>query len=51
MRTTYHKDGSVTVWDVYTQTWLRTTRPSDRILASLGEGERRRVMLHCGIEE
>jgi hypothetical protein len=45
-RTTYHRDGSVTVWDVYTQAWLRTSRPSDRVLASLSQEERRRVLAH-----
>jgi hypothetical protein len=45
--TTYHRDGSVTVWDVYAQQWLRTSRPSDRILASLSASERSRVVLHC----
>ena len=47
---TYHRDGSITVWNVYTQSWLRTTKPSDRILASLNDRERRRVCRHCGIE-
>lgn len=45
--TTYHRDRSVTVWDVYSQQWLRTSRPSDRILASLSASERARVVLHC----
>lgn len=45
--TTFHRDNTVTVWDVYTQQWLRTSRPSDRILASLSHSERCRVMLHC----
>lgn len=45
--TTYHRDRSVTVWDVYSQQWLRTSSPSDRILASLSASERDRVVLHC----
>lgn len=45
-RTTYHRDGTVTVWDVYTQQWLRTSRPSDQILASLPAEERERVRRH-----
>lgn len=49
MKTRYHKDHSVTVWDVYTQTWLRTTRPRDEILASLAAQERERVIRHCKI--
>ena len=47
--TTFHRDGSVTVWNVFTQQWLRTSWPSDRVLASLGESERARVIRHCGI--
>lgn len=47
--TTFHRDGTVTVWDVYTQSWVRTSRPSDRILASLSS-ERDRVIRHCGIK-
>lgn len=49
-KTTYHKDGSVTLWNVFTQQWLRTRRPSDEVLASLPKEERRRVMRHCGID-
>lgn len=45
--TTYHRDRTVTVWDVYKQQWLRTSDPSDRVLASLSTSERDRVMLHC----
>ena len=45
--TTYHRDGSVTVWDVYAQQWLRTSNPSYRVLASLSSSERDRVVLHC----
>ena len=50
-KTRYHRDGSVTVWDVYQQQWVRTTRPEDRVLASLSTDERERVMAHCGIED
>lgn len=46
-RTTYHRDGTVTVWDVYTQSWLRTAQPSDKVLASLSPKERERVKEHC----
>lgn len=45
--TTYHRDGSVTVWDVYAQQWLRTDNPSARVLASMSRKERERVILHC----
>ncbi len=43
----FHRDGSVTVWDVYTQGWVRTSAPSDAMLASLGSKERERVIRHC----
>lgn len=45
-RTTYHRDGTVTCWDLYTQTWQRTARPSDRLLATLAPTERARVLRH-----
>lgn len=48
-KTKFHRDATVTIWDVYSQQWLRTDRPSDQILASLGEKERNRVIHHCGI--
>jgi len=49
--TTYHNDGSITVWDVYAQQWRRLYAPSARILSTLMPEERARVMSHCGIEE
>ncbi len=45
-RTTYHRDGSVTVWCVYSQQWLRARRLSDEMLASLSTAERERVARH-----
>jgi len=44
-KTTYHRDGTVTVWDVYSQQWCRidADQVSDQILASLDETERRRI--------
>jgi hypothetical protein len=48
-RTTYHRDGTITVWDVYTQSWVRTSAPSDALLASLSEHERTRIVRHCWI--
>lgn len=45
--TTFHRDGTVTVWNVYTQSWdMRTSNPSDRVLASLSTEERERVIRH-----
>ena len=46
---TYHRDHTVTLWNVYSQEWIRTGVPSDRILASLNPRERDRVIRHCGI--
>ena len=43
---TYHRDGSVTLWDVYLQNWVRTSRPSDQVYASLSTEERARVTRH-----
>lgn len=44
-RNTYHRDGTVTYWDVYAQTWRRTpaTAIRARILASMSERERTRI--------
>ena len=46
--TTFHRDGSVTLWNVYDQGWQRTSRPSDALLATLGIKERERVIKHVG---
>lgn len=44
--TTFHRDGSVTVWNVYTQGWQRrpASSVSDEVLASLPANERTRVV-------
>lgn len=49
-RTRYHRDNTVTVWDVYAQQWTRTRRPSEGVLASLSDGERARVIRHCQMD-
>lgn len=43
--TTFHRDGSVTLWNVYTQGWQRraASSVSDEVLASLPANERRRI--------
>ena len=43
--TRYHKDGTVTLWDVYTQTWRRIAAAdvSDQTLATLSDAERTRI--------
>lgn len=47
--TTFHRDNTVTIWNVYTQQWQRTSKPSDSVLASLSSEERDRVVKHCKI--
>lgn len=42
----YHQDGSVTIWDVYSQGWRRLYRPSNEVLASLSPEERAGVVRH-----
>jgi hypothetical protein len=49
--TTYHRDGSVTLWDVYSQQWVRTDAPSDEVYASLSASERARIMRHIAATE
>lgn len=48
--TTFHRDGTVTVWDVYAQGWTRTDRPSDRLLSACSS-DRERIKSHCGIAD
>lgn len=44
-KTTYHKDGTVSYWDVFSQSWERSDAAeiSDRILASMSQPERDRI--------
>lgn len=44
--TTYHRDGKVTLWDVYAQRWVTTSQVRDEVLASLPADERQRVIRH-----
>ena len=45
-KTTFHRDGSVTFWNVYTQLWetCDSSSISDSILASLPANERERII-------
>lgn len=43
---TYHRDGTVSMWDAIRQSWTRTASPSDALLTTLPESERRRVLRH-----
>lgn len=45
-RTTYHRDGTVTIWDCVQQSWVRGHSPSDALFATLGNQERERVIKH-----
>lgn len=47
-KTKFHRDATVTLWDVYTQSWERTSRPTDAQLAALPAAERERVQKHVG---
>ena len=49
--TTYNSDGTVTVWNIYTQSWVRTDAPSEATLASLSPREREQVMRHVGMHD
>jgi hypothetical protein len=44
--TTYNADGTVTLWNVYTQQWETGSDFSDRVYASLASEERDRVIAH-----
>ncbi len=48
MRTIYHRDHTVTVWDIHSQTFVRLARVPDRILATLSDAERARIARHTG---
>ncbi len=46
-KVTFHRNGTVTVWNVYAQRWTRTCRPSDELLSSIDSKIRARVERHC----
>ena len=47
----YYRDGTVTLWDMSNQAWVRTANPSDQLLDSLPrvEDERIRRYLQNGV--
>lgn len=52
IKTTYHRDGTITYWSVYQQVWIRhADEISDRELAAMNESERERVIRHLGIAD
>jgi hypothetical protein len=42
---TYHRDGTITLWDIYRQQWRRipAAEVTDRLLATLPPRERERI--------
>lgn len=49
---TCHRDGTVTYWSVYLQSWVRGARRiPDKELAAMNSVERKRVMSHLNITE
>ena len=43
---TYHRDGTVSYWDVYRQQWQRSSSIRDQVLASMNDAEHARVQRH-----
>jgi hypothetical protein len=45
-KTTFHRNGTVTLWNVYTQGWerRRAANVADEVLASLSGSERARIL-------
>lgn len=48
LRNVYHRDHTVTVWDIFSQSRVRLSRVPDHILATLSDAERARVARHTG---
>ena len=42
----YHRDGTVTLRDVFSQTWIRTANPSDQLLGGFPRPEIDRIQRH-----
>jgi len=44
-KTTYHRDGTVTLWNVYAGSWQRLSAGSvsDAVMATLTDTERKRI--------
>lgn len=49
IKTTYHRDGTVTYWSVYNQVWARrASSVPNKELAAMSGDERERVQRHLG---
>lgn len=46
----FHRDATVSLWDSFAQSWLRTAAPSNKLLATLPAAERQRIRRHLGLE-
>lgn len=46
---TYHRDGTLSYWDVMTQAWRRTDWMSDETLSTVDASERSRIVAHLGL--
>lgn len=47
-RSTFHRDGSVSLWDCLTQSWVRGRDFEPATLATLSHQEADRVLRHTG---
>ena len=48
-RTTYHNDGTVTVWDCIRGQWIRTAEPTPELLSTCSHEEADRIVRHTTI--
>lgn len=46
IKVTLHKNGEVTFWSVYDQTWIRSRVIPDREIAAMASDTRKRVLRH-----
>lgn len=45
-KTTYHRDGTVTWWDLYVEQWIRVDHFTDQQWATMSEPEFSRIERH-----
>ena len=53
LKTKFHRDGSVTIWNVYRQQWVRTSASAvtAETLATLTDAERNRIRRMAGDDD
>lgn len=44
---TFHRDNTITIWDVHTQQWVRTSTPTKAQMCSMDYALRERTVRHC----